>query len=181
MDLQGVIFTLLNDCVVDNFGLDVWNQLIDESELVSGGIYTSNQSYSDEELFELVVNLSKKVCLSVDDLVRIYGEYLFPHLIDQMPEAHQSGMSFTDFMLSVDRVIHKEVERIYPDAYLPSIEFIEHGKDITMIYRSKRQLCLLAEGLTIGAAKYFKVDVELEHSVCMHKGDDHCEILIKIK
>lgn len=177
--MQGVIFTVLCDCVTENFGLDVWNELIEHVDPVSKGIYTSSANYTDEELFGLVVTLSEKVNVSVNDLVKVFGEYMFPHLISHMPEAHQQDMSFLDFMLSIDHVIHKEVERLYPDAYLPSIDFIQSSKELTMLYRSKRKLCLLAEGLTLGAAKYFNTDIQLEHPVCMHEGADHCEIIIK--
>ena len=97
--MQGVIFTIVNDCVTENFGLNVWNDLLEQVDLPSSGVYTSSANYSDDELFGLIVSLSEMVSLPVNELIKIFGEYMFPYLIDHMPEAHKQGMNFKSFIL----------------------------------------------------------------------------------
>ena len=86
------------------------------------------------------------------------------------------------FLLQVDEVIHKEVKRINPDVYLPEFEYIDPApNELIMLYRSKRKLCALSEGLIQGAANHFDTKVEIKHPVCMHDGHDHCRLEISME
>jgi predicted hydrocarbon binding protein len=180
--MQGVVFTLFSDCVIENFGMEVWDELLEKVSPESEGVYTSGDTYEDSELFAYVGELSNKTGVAATDLVRTFGEYMFSHLLSHMPQAVKPGMSLKDFLLTVDQVIHKEVKRLHPNSYLPEIDY-ENSSDeqLIMIYRSKRKLCHLAEGLIFGAAKHFKTEVSIEHPLCMHRDDDHCRLEISFQ
>ncbi|MEM7257918.1 MAG: heme NO-binding domain-containing protein [Pseudomonadota bacterium] len=63
---------------------------------------------------------------------------------------------------------------------MPSFESVDDGDDgLIMIYTSPRKMCMLAEGLISGAAKHFDTTYTLDHSKCMHNGDDCCEFHLK--
>ena len=55
--------------VEQEFGLEVLDQIIIESNLASGGIYTSVGTYDFIEMQSLIVKLSEKTGLSVNDLL----------------------------------------------------------------------------------------------------------------
>ncbi|MCW8876034.1 MAG: heme NO-binding domain-containing protein [Kangiellaceae bacterium] len=177
--MQGVIYTILADMVIDNYGMELWNEVISEASLDSGGAFTAGVQYSDSELIGIVNQLSQKLSVPVKDLIKVYGEYLFPQLLKQLPLNDLDMSSMRSFLLQVDSVIHKEVKRIHPDAYLPTFDYEQNESDcLTMLYRSKRKLCALSEGLLIGASNYFSTPININHSKCMHKGDDHCRLEI---
>ncbi len=180
--MQGVVFTLFSDCVIDKFGMEVWDELLEAVSPDSEGVYTSSATYADEELFAYVGELSKKTGAAIPDLVRTFGEYMFSHLLNSMPEAVKPGMTLKEFLLSVDQVIHKEVKRMNPDSYLPEIDY-ENSSDnqLIMKYQSKRKLCHLAEGLILGAANHFNQSISIDHPICMHDGSDHCRLEINIQ
>lgn len=180
--MQGVVFTVFSDCVIDKFGMDVWDELLEKVKPESEGIYTSSATYSDDELFAYVTELSAKTGAAVPDLVRTFGEYMFPHLSNSMPDAAAPGMTLKDFLLKVDQVIHKEVKRLYPESYLPSIDYEDSSDNqLVMLYQSKRKLCHLAEGLILGAASHFNTKISIAHPQCIHNGDEYCRLEINFE
>ena len=57
--MKGIVYTLFQDMVEDEFGLEVWEFLLENSELSSEGIYTSGNTYADEEMQQLIAGLSQ--------------------------------------------------------------------------------------------------------------------------
>ena len=81
-------------------------------------------------------------------------------------------------------VIHAEVRKLYPGAEVPVFEFEtpagSASHDTLVIhYRSKRQLCQLAEGFIAGAADHFKESVGLSQPSCMLEGAVECQLVCK--
>lgn len=177
--MKGVVFNLLESMVEEKFGLEAWDELLQRSG--SDGVFVSTGCYSDEELTGIVVAASEMLEVPVNDLVRKFGEYMFPRFEEKNSHFFTDDMDLKSFLLTVDRVIHVEVRKLHPDANLPSFEYIDSADDeLTMIYSSPRKMCMLAEGLISGAAKHFDTSYTLEHNKCMHNGEDFCELHLKI-
>jgi predicted hydrocarbon binding protein len=180
--MKGIIFITLNKMVEDTAGITAWESILAEVKPSSGGIYTSVEDYSDEEIFALVAAASSQLDIPAENLVEAFGEYLFDKLNQKYPTFTQQKDNFLGFIETVDGVIHKEVRKLYSNTLLPELMH-SYNKDSSMnlVYRSPRKLCLLAEGLIRGAAKYYKTEYSLEHHTCMHNGADQCEFLIRVK
>lgn len=179
--MQGVVFTLFNDMIVEKFGMEMWNMLLEESSPESGGVYTSSIQYKDEELMEMVSLLSSKTEIPVNTLVKVFGNYLFPKLLAGSPVDVSKSSDIKSLLRAVGDVIHVEVKRLYPDAYLPKIKLNDIDKThAELLYQSKRQLCMLCEGLIEGAAEHFDTGLSVSQSTCMHQGDDHCTLCITL-
>ena len=177
--MKGVIFNLLETMVEEKFGIEAWDALLQQTG--SDGVFVSTAVYSDEQLTSLVVAASEKLDVPVNDLIRLFGEYIFPHFKTKNPSLIPDGMTLKEFLLTVDRVVHVEVRKLHPDANLPSFEYVDENDDeLTMIYSSPRKMCMLAEGLISGAAKHFGTSYTLTHDKCMHNGEDTCELHLKI-
>jgi len=173
--VKGIVFTMLADMVVENFGLEVWDQLLQKS--AEDGIYVSTETYPDESLTALVVAAHEISGIPVNDLVRSFGEYMFPIFYEKNPSFFPEGQTLKDFLLTVDQVIHVEVRKLHPGVNLPEFQYVDElDSELTMIYASPRKLCMLAEGLIAGAAKHFKTEYSLDHSTCMHDGAEHCSL-----
>jgi predicted hydrocarbon binding protein len=177
--MLGVFESSLEDYIREFFGETVWASVSDQTRLEDVQS-TLSEKQRDSESFAILYLLAEHLQQPVSQTVRTFGKYLLPRLMQFMPEAREADMNFRDFIISVDRVIHKEVERLYPNANVPKMDFIQQANQLTLFYRSERRLCYLAEGLIEGAAAFFGEQIELRHPVCMHRGAEYCEIEILI-
>ena len=178
--MKGIVFNLLSEMVEEKFGIEAWDTLLLDTE--QDGVYVSTESYPDEMLMALVSAASNRLDIPVHDLVKAFGEFMFPHFYKQFPTFFEADMTLKGFLLSVDRVIHVEVRKLHPDAGLPEFEYIdEEDNELTMYYASPRKLCMLAEGLIAGAATHFNTKYALTHDECMHKGADRCKLHLTIQ
>lgn len=175
--MKGVIFNVLEEMVIDQCGMQAWNEILDQ--LVMDGIYTAGESYPDSELFRLVQAISDKTGIATETLVGAFGEFLFDRLQQRYPMFVESEPDLRSFLMSVDGVIHIEVKKLFDNPNLPSFSYLEiSDKELLMRYSSPRKLCLLAEGLIRGAAKHYQESITIKHPVCMHNGAEHCDLII---
>ena len=177
--MKGVVFDILRDMVEEHYGLEGWQGILNQAG--SEGIYISTQTYTDEELMSLVQAASDITGIEIEKLIFAFGEYMIPNFYQRFPALFDHSNGFIDFLVSVDNIIHVEVRKLYPDAGVPSFEYDQQSPtELTMIYRSPRKLCTLAEGLISGSAKHFDQQYQLSHDTCMHNGSDHCSLKITL-
>lgn len=173
--MRGVIFTILCDMLEEQHGLSFLNEVIDQANLESGGIYTAGGNYPPEEVDQIVLLLERKLGVPKEFILRNYGEYLLGALSTTFPHFFEVD-TLKQFLLGVHDYIHVEVTKLYPDSSLPEFEYADDATEkLTMIYHSERKMCHLAEGLIAGAAHYFKEEYSLVQSTCLHRGDDSCQ------
>lgn len=177
--MKGIVFNMLNDMVEEQFGLQTWQNLLDANDL--SGIYIATDSYPDQELVALVTSASEALNTPPADLIRAFGKFMIGGFVEGYGIYFAAHDNLRDFLLSVDRVIHVEVRKLYPGAATPQFLYDESCPDeLVMIYRLPRKLCHLAEGLIEGSADYFKQDYTLVHDTCMHNGSPHCRMELKL-
>jgi len=139
------------------------------------GAYTSLGNYADEEMLKLVKAASISLKVSQDDVLRWFGTKALPLLAAAYPVSLKSFKSTRPFLLTLNDVIHPEVRKIYPGADVPEFEFdTSSEKMLGVVYRSKRRMCALAEGLMKGAAEYFGEEALMKHTKCAQHGDLEC-------
>lgn len=180
--MQGAIFTTFSEMVIEKMGMSLWNEILEKVNPSSEGIYTNGMQYDDSEIMSYISELSKITQVDVTTLVRNFGEYLFTHLFNSCPVNISYINNLKDFLTCIDGVIHKEVKRVYPQAYLPTFDYSETAEgDLIMFYQSKRKLCHLSEGLILGAAKHFNQSISIDHPECMHDGAEKCKLLVSFE
>jgi hypothetical protein len=171
--MQGIIFNALEEFVLENAGMEVWNSVIDDSGVVNGA-YTSGVIYDDSEIVALASTLCEKLDIPLNDGVKFFGVFLFDFLLKRVPIELKNYQTSQQLLADLEDVIHRDVKRLHSDAYTPFLEYTPSTESKgVLIYRSKRKLCSVAEGLIQGMAKHFSQEVTLSHSQCMH--DDHNE------
>jgi hypothetical protein len=173
--MKGIIFNLAQEVIVDSYGEETWDALLDRAGL--DGSYTSLGNYPDEELVALIGAAAQALGRPADDIVRDLGIGAMPLLATRYPAFFEGHASTFPFVLTLNDIIHAEVRKLYPDADLPTFEFeASDGDELVLIYRSKRQLCSLAEGFLIGAAAHYGERAAIDQPECMHNGADRCRI-----
>ena len=176
--MKGVVFNVLEDMVVEQYDMSVWNSILEQQALA--GIYTAGASYPDEELFALVGCIAEKTGIDIPDLIGAFGERLFAGLVQRNPIFIETESTLKGFLKSVHDVIHMEVKKLYENPNLPEFTYEEMGDGaLLMRYQSPRKLCILAEGLIRGAAHHYQTAISIEHPVCMHKNAPHCDIIVR--
>ncbi len=154
--------------------------LLNESDLPSGGIYTTVGTYDHKEMVNLLVTLNQKTEIPLSLLLQTFGRYLFQkfteiysHLIHKAPDA------FT-FLGSIDNYIHVEVKKLYPDAELPHFA-IERLDDNTLVmnYLSIRKMPDLAYGLIEGAMLHFGEKATITQELLTQDGSHVKFVIIK--
>jgi hypothetical protein len=156
--MKGFIFTEFLDLVEDKFGLGMVDKIITQSKLKSGGIYTSIGTYDFAEMLSLVSNLSVNTDIAIDDLLLVYSEHLFKVLVRAHPNLIERYKDPMEFLASIENHIHVEVQKIYPEAQLPTFKMVERSENkMSMIYKSDRALYMLGKGLMDETFKLFKV------------------------
>lgn len=160
--LKGMVFTQFLDMVEERFSPEVADKIIIQADLPSGGAYTSVGTYDHAEIVALVVQLSQETGLPASTLVTEFGGFLFQRFSELYPQFFAETSSTFAFLRSVEHYIHIEVRKLYPDAELPSLTCHIEGDHMMIIYRSKRQMADLAEGLINGAIDHFGETISME-------------------
>ena len=177
--MKGIIFVKLNQFVDELWGDEFWDELLQDAELPSDGIYTSVATYDDAELFTLVGLIMEKKGLTGQQAQMAFGQWMFKQLLEAAPpEAHK----FTDvfsFLYGVQDVIHVEAKKLKPEAILPEFEFIEETENsLSFHYLSPRKMCYFCEGIIEGLADHTGQKVAIEQTECEHEGDARCVIKV---
>ena len=176
--MKGIVFNLLQEVVSREYGEDTWDSLLESAGLE--GAYTAVGSYPDEDLAALVSAAASALGLTEDDIVRWFGRKAQPLLYDKYPQFFDGHESAIPFVLTLNEVIHPEVRKLFPGAYVPEFEFgVEKTSEgeLVLSYASRRRLCSFAEGLLEGAADHFGEIVDVVHQECMKRGDDQCVLV----
>jgi len=171
--MKGIVFTEFLELVEDKFGLEMVDSIIENSDLESKGIYTSVGTYNFTEMVQLLTNLSDKTGISKDDLLLIYGEHFFNVLKQSYPQILEIYRDPIEMLASVEKHIHVEVRKIYPDAELPKFDVIEKSdSSLLMVYKSSRAMHYFGLGLMNKTFEHFNSEATIELEMIKEDGTE---------
>lgn len=151
-----MVFTEFIEFVEKEFGFEMSDQIITQSDLKSGGVYTAVGTYDFQEMLNLLITLNKKTNIPLNDLLQTFGKHLFFRFVQMYPHFIDRTKSLFHFLSGIDHYIHVEVLKLYPDAELPTMTIEERTDDhIVIDYKSERKLAYFALGLFQSATAYF--------------------------
>ena len=176
--MKGIIFSLLEDVVTDDFGADTWDDVVEDAQVA--GAYSAIGSYHDHDFVRLLSALPVSAGEGTGERLRWFGERAMPLLAARYPVFFSPHTSMTTFLPTLNDVIHPEVRKLYPGAEVPVFEVshpVADGVDLT--YRSHRGLCALAEGFVVGAAGVFGQRAAVHQTRCTLTGASECLIVCR--
>ena len=154
--MKGIVFSEFLELVDEEFSMETCEQVLEMSDLPSGGAYTAIGTYDPQEMRTLLGNLHEVTGVPVPDLLQTFGRYLFRFFVTSFPMFFEGVSSTFEFLPRVHEYVHVEVRKLYPDASLPT--FAGEGPVdgvMTMSYRSQSDLPDLAEGLIQGCIEHY--------------------------
>ena len=179
--MKGFIFSEFIEMVEGQYGYAFVNQMINNTESLTHGSYTSISTYPVQELLDMVAFISINKKIPVNDLLVAFGKYLFPKFVLFFPQFFIEPQSFYSFLEKLESIIHVEVRKLFPAAETPSIKIQMH-QDMSMelFYSSSRKMGCFALGILESAAEYFhqNVDISMER---MKKDGNNVHFLIRPK
>ncbi|MEM6802695.1 MAG: heme NO-binding domain-containing protein [Bacteroidota bacterium] len=161
--MKGMVFTEFLEMVEDQFGFETADKIIENSDLASGGVYTSVGTYHHSEMVQLVSNLSKESEINIEDLLQAFGKHLFSQFASGYGRFFEDVTDSFKFLSGIENYIHVEVKKLYPDAELPTFEIeTKSDNELIMLYKSERGFADFAQGLILGCITHFKEDVQIQ-------------------
>jgi hypothetical protein len=161
--MKGIVFTEFIEMLENKFSPELADRVISESELESGGAYTAVGTYDHNELLRMVGVLSEITEKPANELVYTFGRHLFGRFTEHYPDFFAGINNSFDFLDTIEKHVHVEVRKLYPDAELPRFATERpDGHTMIMTYDSKRPFGDLALGLIEGSVEYYGEDVKVE-------------------
>ena len=177
--MHGIIHLELEKFVVQTFGRDAWEQIVDRAGLADR-LYTPMQAYPDQDVVKVVevaVSMTKK---PAEELLEAFGEFLVPTYLSVYGPLLDSEWRTLDVIEHTEETIHRVVRMRQPGAAPPRLRVKRTAPDeVAIHYDSPRRLCSVARGITRGVAKHFGERVTISDQQCMHRGDAECVIVVK--
>ncbi len=174
--MKGIIFNIAESYLIETYGEEMFDEIIDECNLETIDPFVAPGTYPDSDLLEILVQTTKKVNITIDNLLKDLGRYAFFKLADRYPYFLEPYSSPKDFLLTVDDVIHVEVKKLYANSYLPTFQYQEPSEnELIITYFSKRKLYPLMEGLINGVSDYFNKPIHQTHKIYQKNGNEFCD------
>ncbi|MEW7278690.1 heme NO-binding domain-containing protein [Aquimarina sp. 2201CG1-2-11] len=171
--MKGIVFTEFLELVEDKFGLEMVDTIIEQSNLPSKGIYTAIGTYDFSEMLSLLKHLSQHSGLSIDDLLLTYAEHFFSVLANSYPDLIEKYKDPIELLSSIENHIHVEVQKIYPEAELPTFEIIEKSdQKLVMIYKSSRAMYSFGLGLMRKTFEHFDTTASISYEKLASDGTE---------
>ncbi|MEO9893041.1 heme NO-binding domain-containing protein [Aurantibacter sp.] len=171
--MKGIVFTEFLEMVESKFGLEITDNIIENSDLESEGIYTAVGTYDFNEMVSLITSLSNEVNIPVSDLIYTFGLYLFNSLVSAHPDVVKGYKTPLSLLYAIEDHIHVHVQKLYPEAELPSFKILEKtDTSISMIYSSSRGLYRLAEGLMEKCFEHFNGSATIAYELLKEDGTE---------
>ena len=171
--MKGIVFTEFLEMVEEKFGLEVVDTIIETSNVPSEGIYTSIGTYDFNEMVALIGSLSKEVDMDQGTLIHAFGHYLFTSLGNAHPEVIENFNNPISLLYAIEDHIHIHVQKIYPEAELPTFKILERtDTSISMIYSSSRGLYRLAHGLIEKCFEHYNSTASVAYELLKSDGTE---------
>ena len=152
--MKGIIFTEFITIVETQFGLEISQQMFDHAN--DAGVYTTIGSYDHRRLIKLIMSLSHITHIPAQDLQQTYGRLVFPALLQALPIPDIENDDTFSFIEKVERHIHIEVKKLYPDVTPPKFTFSNQTQSTMILdYHSARCMGYVCMGVLEGCASYF--------------------------
>ena len=161
--MKGLVFTEFIEMMENDFGFEVADRVIENSDTASKGVFTGVGTYPSRDMVALLTQLSTETQKPVNDLLFHFGKHLFNSFSRLYAHLIADAKDTFGLLDNIEDFIHVEVKKLYPDAQLPTIDTRMVGPDtMELIYRSRRKMAYLAHGLMMGCAACFGETMEIQ-------------------
>ena len=155
--MLGIIFTNLVEMIETTVSYEMADEILEEANLSSKGVFTAVGHYPLEDVVEIVTLLSQKTRIEPDALIFAFGKYLFAKLMDGHKHIVSSDATLFDLLAQLDSNIRLEAEAVY-DFYLAicaashNMVLLHLGRSMSALLTDniEQNLTMLAKRVDVG-------------------------------
>lgn len=141
--------------IEQELGEDTAQKIINDSHVESDGAYSRVGLYDYQELIQLLTQTAAETDTEATLLLERFSNHLFKVFKRDYGLFFDGVDSAAQMLKQIDDHIHVEVQKLYPDAELPSFNYTQVGSVLTLSYTSPRPLALVAHSLLGACLKFF--------------------------
>jgi hypothetical protein len=165
--MYGIVNKAIQDLVIENFGEEKWN-LILETSGIEEEFFISSEAYDDDITFKLAIAVSQEMNMSLENVLIAFGEWWVLRTTKEKYGGlmESGGTSLKEFLFNLPH-FHNKVMLLYPKLTPPEFKVSNvEDNSLHLHYYSKRVgLTDFVRGLIQGLAKMFNTNVNIEHIV----------------
>jgi len=159
--MKGIILSEFVEFIEQELGEDTAQSIIDNSGVESDGAYSRIGLYDYQELIQLLTQAVAETDTQASVLLENFSDHLFMVFKRDYSLFFEGVETAAEMLKQIDNHIHVEVQKLYPDAELPSFDYTQDGPILTLSYHSPRPLALVAHSLVGACLKFFGNNEEL--------------------
>jgi len=179
--MHGVIMSELKNYVTGNYDRNTWNLLLKNAGLWPR-LYVPVADYPDEEAVSLVTKASEMTQTAPAKILESFGEFVVGGLLKMYRPLIRDNWRTLDLIENTETAIHTAIRLRDKKAKPPNLRCVRISPaEVVVHYGSPRQMCSVAKGIAKGVARHYGDTVTITEKTCMHRGDDHCEISIRLE
>jgi len=153
--MKGIILSEFVEFIEHELGEDTAQKIINDSNVESEGAYSRVGLYDYHELIQLLTQAVAETDTEADILLERFSEHLFKVFKRDYSLFFENVGSAAEMLKQIDDHIHVEVQKLYPDAELPSFNYTQDSGVLTLNYRSPRPLAAVAKSLVGACLRFF--------------------------
>lgn len=177
--MHGLVHSEFRDFVIRSLGADGWAAVLKDAG-VEASVYWPTETYADADLLALVLEYSRRSHQRVQEVLTAFGQSYADAILRAYGAFVQPEWGTLELVLNTERIIHRAVRRQDLNATPPRLTVTRRNADeVSVIYTSERRMCAFGKGVILGVANHFGEQVSVLDAACMHKGDPHCELLVR--
>ena len=163
--MKGTIMVELVEFLEQHIGLEQTDAVIQSviDDLSTGGAYTAVGDYPHRELLALLSATVKLTGASLESVLAAFAEHVMDVFRKAHPEFFSDHREVFSLIAALERHIHVEVRKLYPDAQPPHISTGNPaGEKLGVSYQSHRPLGPFAVALIAAAGKMYDQPLVVE-------------------
>jgi Haem-NO-binding len=173
--MQGVILDEMRQFVVQRYGFAAWMETLKRSGRTPTYRYRLDEVYPDQDLGMLAVKAAEVTGTPPLELLEAFGEALAPDMMRVYSYLIEPTWGYADFLLNMERVLNQALQLHTPGAQQAKISAERIGPDhVRVTYESQLRACSAVQGVIVGAAREYAVNVEVAQEQCVLRGAPHC-------
>lgn len=154
--MKGIIFTTFEAFVSESFGEEIWEDIVDSTELTTTEPFVGPGTYPASDLIALVTTAVQTLGISLDDALAAFGSYSFPKLAEGVPQLMEGLDDAREFFVKLEAVIHTEVRKLDPEANPARFSVEQTGESTLLLhYESDLGLFALVGGFIDGVGAWY--------------------------
>lgn len=153
--MKGIILSEFIEFIEQTLGEDTAQKIIDDSGVESDGAYSRVGLYDYQELIQLLTQAVSETQTDASVLLEQFSDHLFMVFKRDYSLFFDGVSNAAEMLKQIDDHIHVEVQKLYPDAELPSFNYEQNGDILTLNYISPRPLAAVAHALVGACLKFF--------------------------